>query len=56
MASLRLVRVQRKRVQDREILYIHLPKEYVERVNLKPGDYLIWEIDGKNRLILRRLR
>jgi len=56
MASLRLVRVQRKRIQDREILYIHLPKEYVERSGVKPGDYIAWEIDGRGRLILKKLR
>ena len=56
MAGLRLVRVQRKRVQDREILYIHLPKEYVERAGVKPGDYMIWEIDGRKRLILKKLK
>ncbi|HID79202.1 MAG TPA: AbrB/MazE/SpoVT family DNA-binding domain-containing protein [Aquificales bacterium] len=56
MTGLRLVRVQRKRVQNREILYIHLPKEYVERAGVKPGDYIAWEIDGRGRLILRKLR
>ena len=50
------MKVQKKRIQERVVLYVHLPKEYIERVNLQPGDYLIWEIDGKNRLILRKLR
>jgi len=56
MGDLRLVKVQRKRVQDREVLYIHLPKEYVDRAGVKPGDYMAWEMDRRGRLILRKLR
>jgi hypothetical protein len=54
--ELRLVKVQKKPVQDRTVLYIHLPKEFVERAKLRPGDYLIWEVDGRGRLVLRKLR
>ena len=54
--QLRLVRVQAKRAPNGEVLFIHLPKEWAEKVQLKKGDYVVWEIDGRNRLILRKLR
>ena len=54
--SLRLVKAQRKKIQEREVIYIHLPKEWIEKAKIKPGDYIAWEIDGKSRLILRKLR
>ncbi len=53
---MRLVRVQAKRTSRGEVLYIHLPKEFVKRVSLRKGDYLVWEVDGRGRLILRKLR
>ena len=54
--QLRLVRVQAKRTPNGEVLFIHLPKEFVEKVGVRKGDYLVWEIDGRNRLVLRKLR
>jgi len=52
----RLVRVQAKKTPHGEVLFMHLPKEFVERTKLSQGDYLIWEIDGRGRLCLRKLR
>ena len=53
---LRLVKIQAKKTPSGEVLFIHLPKEFIERAKLNKGDYLVWEVDGKNRLILRKLR
>ncbi len=52
----RLIRVQAKKTPRREVLFIHLPKEYVERAKLSKGDYLVWEIDGRGRLVLKKLK
>ncbi len=54
--ELRLVKVQAKRTPGGSVLYVHLPKEFVERARLEKGDYLVWEVDGRGRLILRKLR
>jgi len=51
-----ILRVQGKKTKGYEVLFIHLPKEWTEKLGIKKGDYIIWEIDRKNRLILRKLR
>ena len=51
-----LLKIQRKPAGDRTILYLHLPKEWVDRLGLREGDYVEWEIDGRGRLILKKLR
>ena len=56
MADLRLVRVQSKKTPRGEVLFIHLPKEFIERAKLSKGDYLVWEIDGRGRLVLKKLK
>jgi hypothetical protein len=56
LPELRLIRVQAKKTTAGDVLYIHLPKEFVQKAKLEKGDYLIWEIDGRGRLILRKLR
>jgi len=56
LPELRLIRVQAKKSPHGEVLFIHLPKEFIEHTKLGKGDYLIWEVDGKGRLILRKLK
>jgi AbrB family looped-hinge helix DNA binding protein len=53
---MKLLRVQAIRTRTGTVYYIHIPKEWAEKVRLEKGDYVIWEVDGKNRLILRKLR
>ena len=56
LPELRLIKVQAKKTPNGEVLFIHLPKEFITRTKLEKGDYLAWEIDGRGRLILRKLR
>ena len=51
-----ILRVQGKKTKGYEVLFIHLPKEWTEKLGIKKGDYIEWSIDGKGRLILKRLR
>ena len=54
--SLRLVKVQTKKTPNGEVSFVHLPKEWVRKAQVTKGDYLVWEIDGRGRLILKKLR
>ena len=51
-----IVKVQAKRTSTGTVYYIHLPDEWVKKLNIKKGDYLEWEIDRRNRLILKKLK
>ena len=53
---MKLLRVQAKETRTGTVYYIYIPKEWAEKVQLKKGDYVIWEVDGKGRLILRKLK
>ena len=52
----RLVRIQAKKTPHGEVLFIHLPREFVERAKLTKGNYLIWEIDDRGKLVLKKLK
>ncbi len=54
--NVKLLRVQAKETRTGTVYYVYIPKEWAEKVQLKKGDYVVWEVDGKGRLILRKLR
>ncbi len=55
--ALDIVKAQAKKIAIGTVYYIHLPNEmYIKNHNIKKRDYLVWEINGRGQLILRKLR
>jgi len=50
-----IVKVQGKDVDGREVLFIHIPKDIVEKLGIRKGDHVVVEA-RKRSIIIKKLR